>query len=287
MRSIVVTGASTGIGLATARLLVEKGFRVFGSVRKEEDGARLRAELGEALTPLRFDVTDAEAVGQAAREVGEQIGGETLFGLVNNAGISVPGPLAYLPLDDFRRQLEVNLVAVLSVTQAFLPLLGTDPARTGKPGRIVNISSVGGKMAGPFIGAYHASKFGLEGLSESLRRELILYGIDLIVVGPGAIATPIWDKAENTDPSRYAATDYGPALIRFREYALRMGRKGLPPERVAQVIYTALTTRRPRVRYAVVAPALTTALLPALLPKRTLDKLVARQFGLEKFGLEK
>lgn len=284
MKSIVVTGTSTGIGLATARFLVEQGYRVFGSVRKEEDGARLNAELGEAFTALRFDVTDTATVGRAVADVEEQLGGETLFGLVNNAGISIPGPLAHLPLEDFRRQMEVNLVGVLGVTQAFLPLLGTQSRRQGKPGRIVNISSVGGKMAGPFIGAYHASKFGLEGLSESLRRELMLYGIDVIVVGPGAIATPIWDKAEDADIHRFENTDYGPALTRFREYALRIGRQGLPPERVARVIWKALTARRPRVRYAVVAPALTNALLPALLPKRTLDKLIARQFGLEKKG---
>ena len=214
------------------------------------------------------------------RRSGNILAGQTLFGLVNNAGISVPGPLAHLPLDDFRRQLEVNLVGVLSVTQAFLPQLGTDHARQGKPGRIVNISSVGGKMAGPFIGAYHASKFGLEGLSESLRRELMLYGIDVIVVGPGAIATPIWDKGEEADLSQIERTDYGPALARFRQYALKIGREGLPPERVAGVIWKALTIRRPRVRYAVVAPALTNVLLPALLPRRTVDILIARQFGL-------
>lgn len=280
MKTIVVTGASSGIGQATARYLIQCGFQVFGSVRREEDGARLRAALGESFTPLLFDVTDEEAVRRGAAQVREHLSGETLLGLVNNAGVSVPGPLAYLPLDDFRRQLEVNLVGVLAVTQAFLPLLGADGSRRGPKGRIVNISSVGGRMAGPFLGAYHASKFGLEGLSESLRRELMRVGVDVIVVGPGAVTTAIWDKAEDTDITRFQNTEYGPALAKFREYALTIGRRGLPPERVAAVIYKALTAHRPRVRYAVVAPALTNALLPALLPKRTLDKLIARRFGL-------
>ena len=279
-KTIVVTGASSGIGFVTVALLIQRGFRVLGSVRKEADAARLQADFGTAFTPLRFDVTDAEGIQAAAAQIRDLLAGETLFGLVNNAGISVPGPLAYLPLDEFRRQLEVNLVSVLAVTQAFLPLLGADKTLRGPKGRIVNVSSVGGKRAGPFIGAYHASKFGLEGLSESLRRELIVQGIDVIVVGPGVIATSIWDKAEAADPIQYAHTEYAAPLASFRAYALALGRKGLPPERVAAVIVKALTTRRPRVRYAVVAPALATALLPAILPARLLDKLVARRFGL-------
>lgn len=280
MKTIVVTGASSGIGRATAALLIGTGFRVLGSVRKDEDGDRLRAEFGQAFLPLRFDVTDAGGIRAAAAETREALAGETLLGLVNNAGISAPGPLAYLPLEDFRRQLEVNLVGVLAVTQAFLPLLGADKTLRGPKGRIINVSSVGGKRAGPFIGAYHASKFGLEGLSESLRRELMVQGIDVIVVGPGVIATSIWDKAEEADPAQFAHTEYAAPLAAFRAYALALGRKGLPPERVAIVIAKALTARRPRVRYAVVAPALATALLPALLPARLLDKLVARRFGL-------
>ena len=281
MKTAIVTGASTGIGRATASWLIGKGWRVGGSVRKAEDGERLRAELGGRFVPLLFDVTDAPAIAAAAARTRELLEGNTLAGLVNNAGVSFPGPLAHLPLDDFRRQLEVNLTGVLAVTQAFLPLLGADKSLTGPKGRIVNVSSVGGRMAGPFLGAYHASKFGLEGLSQSLRRELIRVGVDVIVVGPGAVQTPIWDKAEERDVTHFENTEYGPALAKFREYALAMGRRGLPPERVAQVIGTALTARRPRVRYAVVAPNLANALLPTLLPARLVDRLVARRFGLE------
>jgi NAD(P)-dependent dehydrogenase (short-subunit alcohol dehydrogenase family) len=173
-----VTGVSTGIGWGITKILIQQGFRVFGSVRKTQDAERLSKEFGEKFVPLRFDVTDEAGVQAAARRVREQINGETLFGLVNNAGIAVSAPLIHQSTDDFRHQIEVNLVSVLIVTKAFLPLLGSDRSLRGNPGRIINISSVGGKVGGPFLGAYAASKHGLEGFSESLRRELMLYGID-------------------------------------------------------------------------------------------------------------
>ena len=155
---------------------------------------------------------------------------------MNNAGIAVPGLMMDQKITDYRAQMEVNLIAPLIVTQAFLPLLGTDRSLRGKPGRIINISSVSGKIAYPFIGAYNASKFGLEGFSESLRRELVLYGIDVIVVAPGAVATAIWDKAEAIDISQYENTDYGTAIKNFKNYFIKQGRKGYPPERVGKVM---------------------------------------------------
>ena len=167
---VVLTGVSTGIGASTAGLLVQKGFHVFGGVRREEDGERLRSQLGVGFTPLLFDVTDQSAIERAVVEVDQALSGATLAGLVNNAGIGIGGPLALLPLDSFRHLLEVNLIGAVAVTQAFLPLLGCDRARTGRPGRIVNISSVGGKRAMPFMAPYSASKHALEAVSESLRR---------------------------------------------------------------------------------------------------------------------
>ncbi|MGO4214070.1 SDR family NAD(P)-dependent oxidoreductase, partial [Terriglobus sp. YAF25] len=175
-RSVVVTGASSGIGLATVKLLTRHGFHVFGTVRRQEDFHMLPSEC----TPLLMDVTDEASIQPAVEEVRSALGGETLAGLVNNAGIAVHGPLTYLPIDDFRRQLEVNLVAPVRLSQVFAPLLGADRSRTGPPGRIVNVSSVSGKLASPFLGAYAASKFGLEAVSESMRRELLLHGIDVI-----------------------------------------------------------------------------------------------------------
>src|SRR5262249_7387199 len=159
---------------------------------------------------------------------------------VNNAGIAVPGPLLFLDTDELKRQLDVNVLGVHRVTQAFAPLLGADEARTGKPGRIVMISSVGGQNGSPFVRAYAASKFALEGYSESLRRELLLYGIDVIVVGPGAIATPIWEKADDTALGKFANTPYGPMLDKVRDYMVTSGRKGLPAEQVGDLIWHCL-----------------------------------------------
>jgi NAD(P)-dependent dehydrogenase (short-subunit alcohol dehydrogenase family) len=279
MQSVVVTGVSTGIGWGITKVLIQRGFRVFGSVRKTQDAERLSKEFGERFIPLFFDVTDEVAVQAAAQQVREQLNGETLFGLVNNAGIAVGGPLIHLPTGDFRRQLEVNLVSVLIVTKAFIALLGTDRSLRGKPGRIINISSVGGKAGGPFVGAYSASKHGLEGFSESLRRELMLYGIDVIIVGPGSVATPIWDKAEQEDLSIYANTDYIESAQRVQNYMIKNGRKGYPPEKVGEVVLQALTTPRPRVRYAVIPGSGLGRIVQMLLPKRVVDRIIARNLG--------
>jgi len=278
--SVVVTGASTGIGRGIAGVLVKKGFTVFGTVRKRADADRLQSEFGAAFTPLLMDVTDQPAVERAANQVREALGQSTLAGLVNNAGISIVGPLLHTPLAEFRRQLEVNLVSPLLVTQAFAGLLGTDRTREGKPGRIVNISSVGGKMGPPFLGAYAASKHGLEGMSESLRRELLLYGIDVILIRPGSVNTPIWDKAEAEDLEIYRQTDYAASLDRFTKSFIAGGRKGLSPLSIGEAVYAALTVRKPRVSYDVVPQKLTNWTLPMRLPKRVLDRLIGRRLGL-------
>jgi NAD(P)-dependent dehydrogenase (short-subunit alcohol dehydrogenase family) len=280
MQSVVITGVSTGIGWAVTKILIERGFRVFGSLRKETDAERLKKEFGAAFIPMLFGVTDEARVWAAAQSVREQLDGETLFGLVNNAGIAVPAPLMHQPIADFRKQIEVNLIAQLIVTQAFLPLLGTDRSLKGKPGRIVNISSSSGKNGSPFVGAYATSKHALEGFSESLRRELMLYGIDVIIVGPGPIATPIWDKADEVDLFAYQDTEYVEAMKRFQKYAITSGRNGYPPEKVAQVVLRALTSPNPRVRYAVVPGNPIVHILQELLPKRILDAIIARGLGL-------
>lgn len=281
MQSVVVTGVSTGIGWGITKVLIQRGFLIFGSVRKTQDAERLSKEFGERFVPLLFDVTDEAAVQAAAEQVREQLNGETLFGLVNNAGIAAPGPLIHLPTEEFRHQLEVNLVSVLIVTKAFATLLGVDRSLRGQPGRIINISSVSGKSAYPFVGAYAASKHGLEGFSETLRRELILYGIDVIIVGPGPIATPIWDKAEQADTSLYVNTDYVDAAQRAKEFMVRNGKNGLPPEKVGEVVWRALTTRSPNTRYAVVGRGALQRFVQQLLPKRLIDRIVAKALGLK------
>ncbi|HTO41112.1 MAG TPA: SDR family oxidoreductase [Rhizomicrobium sp.] len=283
MKSIVVTGASTGIGHACAKVLLAAGYRVFGSVRKQADADRLKTEFGANFTPLIFDVTDQPAVLNAAVIVENALGGETLFGLVNNAGIAVAGPLLYLGLDEMRLQMEVNLISQLSVTQAFAPLLGADRSRKGDPGRIVMISSIGGKNAFPFMGPYSASKFALEGLSESLRRELMLFGIDVILIRPGAVATPIWDKADEIDPAQFANTPYADSLERIKKMMITQGRDGYPPERIGRTVLTALTTKRPKTAYTE-NPSKLQGLAVRLLPKRVLDSAIASQLGLKRKG---
>jgi NAD(P)-dependent dehydrogenase (short-subunit alcohol dehydrogenase family) len=278
MRSVVVTGTSTGIGYATARVLTAHGIRVFGSVRREADAERLQRELGPLVVPLVFDVTDGPAVARASEEVSRHLDGWTLFGLVNNAGVAFPGPLLHLPVDDFRRQLEVNLTAQLFVTQTFAPLLGADETRKGAPGRIVMMSSVGGRNASPFLGAYSASKFGLEGMSESLRRELMIFGIDVIIIAPGAIATPIWEKADALDAERLEHTPYASALQTMKAFAIESGRRGLPAEVIGRAVLTALTSSRPKTRYTI-TPEPIKWLIGRLLPQRMIDRLVARRFG--------
>ncbi len=281
-RSVVVTGVSTGIGHGITSVLVRHGVHVFGSVRRQEDAARLSTEFRESFTPLLFDVTDTRAIAAAVDIVKKRLSGSTLLALVNNAGISVFGPLMHITLEELRRQLEVNLVSVLGVTQAFIPLLGADRSLKGGPGRIVNMGSVGGKIAAPFLGPYAASKFALEGLSESLRRELLLFGIDVIVIGPGAVATPIWDKAEREDTSRFDKTEYAAPLRKFGDWFLREGRKGYPPERVGDAVWHALSRARPRVRYPVVPHAFRGWVMPRLLPKRVVDRIIGRSVGLTR-----
>lgn len=279
MQSVVITGVSTGIGWGATKVLTKAGYRVFGSVRNDKDAKKLSAEFGENFVPLVFDVTDEAGVRKAAGVVRKALNGETLFGLVNNAGIAVAGPLAYMPVDEFRKQLEVNLTGVVIVTQAFAPLLGIDKDLKGKAGRIVNISSVGGKSASPFIGAYATSKFGLEGLSEALRRELMPFKIDVIVVAPGAVATAIWGKTDEEQLKKYANTPYAEQLKKLFALAQEQGRKGLKPEKLGQAIKTALTTARPKVRYTV-TPEPVLNFVMSRGPKRRVDRLIGVRLGL-------
>ncbi|PPD43909.1 MAG: oxidoreductase [Methylocystis sp.] len=278
-RAVVVTGASTGIGEACVATLIERGFLVFGSVRKTQDAERLKERYGENYAPLLFDVTDAGAIARAAREVEDWLQGKTLAGLVNNAGIAVPGPLLHLPVEDFQRQIDTNLVGQLQVTQAFAPLLGARRPQGGVPGRIVNMSSVAGRFATPFLGAYNASKFALEGMSDALRRELMIYGIDVVLIAPGMIATPIWDKAESVDFSAFDDTIYAAAARRVQKWAVEGGRAAPGPQMVADAVLRALTAHRAPIRIPVVKNRFLGWTLPGLLPMRLIDWLTARRLG--------
>jgi NAD(P)-dependent dehydrogenase (short-subunit alcohol dehydrogenase family) len=281
MKSVVVTGASTGIGWGCAKVLTASGFRVFGSVRKQADAERLAQQLGPNFMPLIFDVTDEAAVGAAAKQVDAALRGEILFGLVNNAGVAVPGPLLYQKIEDFKQQIAVNVIGHLIVIQAFAPLLGADRARNGAPGRIVTISSVGGKNATPFLGAYNASKFALEGMSESLRRELIPFGIDVIVIATGTVATSIWDKPDAINVAEFAHTPYAQAFAKLKVHMITNGRRGLPPEQLGETVKTALTAARPKARYTVTPDPIETLVANAL-PRRIVDNIIASRLGLQK-----
>jgi NAD(P)-dependent dehydrogenase (short-subunit alcohol dehydrogenase family) len=282
-KDVVVTGVSTGIGWGTTKVLISKGFRVFGSVRKQADADRLQKEFGNGFVALMMDITDADAVHQAARKVGSMIGDRNLIGLVNNAGIVVSGPLLYLRPSEYRRQLDVNMIAPLVVIQAFAPLLGTDKKRQGPAGRIVNISSSGAKIAIPLLGAYSASKFGLEGMSDVLRRELMLFGIDVVIIEPGTVNTAMYDKGEKEDLSEFRLTEYWKAVQRFQKFIVTEARNnGLSPERLGEAVHLALSTAKPKARYAVIPQRFRNWTLPRLLPARMVDAEFAKMLGLTK-----
>ena len=282
-RNVVVTGVSTGIGHATTKVLLSKGFRVFGSVRKKDDADRLQREFGDRYVPLIMDISDAEGVHQAAQQVGSMIGDRNLDGLVNNAGVVVGGPLLYMRPSEYRRQLEVNMISPLVVIQAFAPLLGTDKKRQGPTGRIVNISSSTAKVVVPLLGAYSSSKCGLEGMSDALRRELILFGIDLVMIEPGTVNTEMYDKGEKEDLSEFKHTEYWEAVQMFQKYIVTEARtNGLPPERLGEAVHVALTAVKPKARYAVIPQRFKNWTLPRLLPTRMLDAELAKQMGLKK-----
>jgi NAD(P)-dependent dehydrogenase (short-subunit alcohol dehydrogenase family) len=278
MRSIVITGTSTGIGHASVKMLLAAGFRIFGSVRKQSDADRLRAEFGANFVPLLFDVTDETAVLAAACEVRETLNGETLAGLVNNAGIVVSGPFLELSLEDFRRQIEINLMGPVIATRAFMPLLGADASLKGARGRIVMVSSTSGRDGSPLISPYCTSKHAIEGLAESLRREFMLFGIDVVLIAPGAVKTPLLDTVAIDNPS-LNHSPFRPALNRIRDHMSKLAGDGIEAETIGAAIRDAFTLQHPRVRYEITNEPMQMLVMRAL-PKRLIDWIIAKQLGL-------
>ena len=275
-RAVLVTGASTGIGAALARRLDRAGYRVFAGVRRGEDGDRLRAGASSRLEPIRLDVTRSDQVAAAAAAVDAEVGPAGLRGLVNNAGIVVGGPLEFLPLERFREQLEVNVVGLLAVTQALLPLL-----RRAR-GRIVNIGSVSGKTVTPLIGPYAASKHALEAVNDALRLELAPAGIEVALIEPGPVQTPIWDKgraaleeAPRIYPPR-ALELYGRQMALVGRLAAANADTGVTTEPVVDAVIHALESARPKTRYLIGRGARLRAGLRWLLPDRAMDALIHR-----------
>jgi NAD(P)-dependent dehydrogenase (short-subunit alcohol dehydrogenase family) len=276
-RSVVITGASTGIGRACALHLDQQGFRVFAGVRKTEDGIALAAQASPNLTPVRLDVADAGSLQAACEQITASLDGSGLDGLVNNAGIAVVGPLEFLPLDEFRRQMEVNLTGALAVTQTFLPLLRKSS------GRIVFVSSISGRVASPLLGPYAISKFAMEALADTLRRELYPWELKVAVIQPGRIETPIWEKSLSAAEELVARMPaeagafYGGELEQRRRNALPVegAPRGTPVEAVSQAIEHALVSPRPKTRYLVGRDARLGALAARFLPDAWLDRLLA------------
>jgi NAD(P)-dependent dehydrogenase (short-subunit alcohol dehydrogenase family) len=279
-QTVVVTGASTGIGRACALRLEKMGMQVFAGVRKASDGESL-AEGRPRITPLIIDVTDADTVAKAQATVTDAVGQRGLAGLVNNAGIGVGGPLEFVPLDEMRRQFEVNVFGQLAVTQAFLPLLRK------ATGRIVNIGSIGGRLASPFIGPYSASKFAMEALTDALRIELRPWKIDVMIVEPGSIATNIWDKAKTTtvelerDMTPEAKALYGNSIDAVKAFIADAEKRAIPADRVAKSVAHALTSKRPKTRYLVGTDARLQAALATVAPDRVVDAVIARQLKIK------
>ena len=271
--TVVVTGASTGIGESTALRLDGMGFRVFAGVRSDEDAANLEKKSSDRLRPVMLDVTEPDSISSAVDTVREAVAGEGLQGLVNNAGVAVAGPLEFLPVEELRRQLEINVTGQVAVTQACLPLL-----REGG-GRVVNVGSVSGRVASPFVGAYAASKFAMEALTDSLRRELAPWGLHVAVVQPGRVATPIWDKSlAKADEllagfPQQAHALYGGAMERQKRAAAKAAKAGIPPEMVAEAVAQALTAEKPKTRYPVGREARLGTLLARVLPDSLMDRV--------------
>jgi len=275
--NILITGVSTGLGFETARYMIDRGYGVFGSVRKRADADRIRGELGPDFTPLMFDVTDEPAIAAAVQQVKEDIGDRGLRALVNNAGISDAGPLMHFPVAELRQMLDVNVLGLLSVTQAFLPLLGARKNCPHPPGRIVNISSAGGRLVFPFIGAYATSKYAVEALSDGLRRELKMYGIDVIVIEPGAIRTPIFKKSSGITNGLYKNTDYADAMQGLSARFEKLSRHGMPLAVASEVVHEVITTKRPKPRY----PLTWVIHASRLLGDRMLDRVLCKVMGLK------
>jgi NAD(P)-dependent dehydrogenase (short-subunit alcohol dehydrogenase family) len=273
---VVITGASTGIGFACAIHLDRVGFRVFAGVRRDEDAERLKSATSERMTPVTIDVTDAESIRGAADQVESDLGAEPLEGLVNNAGIAVSGPVEFLPIAEIRKQLEVNFIGQVAVTQAFLARLRRDR------GRIVNIGSVGGEVALPFLSPYAASKHAMEGFTDSLRREVEPLGVHVAVIRPGAIQSSIWERGNAAADQIIgqlppeAMQVYGDRVRGARAAASKRAGEAIPAQAVADSVEHALTADKPKTRYVIGRTGKALVTLERWLPDRAFDRLVAR-----------
>ena len=282
MKIVVITGVSTGIGYSSAKILCGSGYRVFGSVRKQEDAEKVTSEFGANFTPLIFDVTDSKRIQENAEIVkSELLPGEALAGLVNNAGVAMGGPINLIDTDIFRQQFEVNFFGLIEVTKTFLPMLGA-VKNSMQQGKIINISSISGRRAHPFVAPYTASKFAVEAFSDALRREMLLYGVDVILIEPGPIKTAIWDKVPDLDDNEFTGTDYEHSLRKFYKMFIEMGKKGFDADIIGNRVKEILQDPSPKTRHVITPNRFINFTLPGILPDRMFDKLVGKGLGLLK-----
>jgi NAD(P)-dependent dehydrogenase (short-subunit alcohol dehydrogenase family) len=273
-RTILITGVSSGIGYGTTKELINRNYTVFGSVRKQDDAQRLKNELGEKFIPLVLDVTDQASIERAADQVQTHLKGTGLGGLINNSGISVSGPVEHLDIDKVEYNFNVNVLGIFRVTKTFLPLLGTQREHSTFPGRILNISSISGKIAAPYLAAYTGTKHAVEGISHCLRKELLAFGIDVVIIGPGQVQTPIWDKGSLDE---FKNTQYISSMLKFFTYLVNKGKKGMTLDECSRRIADIFETEKPKTRYALVQNKFQNWILPLLLPDRVTDRLLLKK----------
>jgi len=280
MKYVLITGASTGIGFALAQEFVNCGYFIFGSVRKLEDADKLSA-LGENVQPLLFDVTDTHAVREAVRKIKNTVGDQGLAGLINNAGIAITGTVMHTSLQAYQKQFDVNLFGLIDVTQACLEILGARTDCPHPPGKILNISSTAGEIGYPFLSPYCASKYAVEGFSHSLRRELLPYGVDVVIIGPGPIKTPIWGKS--TEPTEEEARSiFGEAIRNFRNEFLKSEHRGMEVEDLAHSIRKVFEKKKPKPRYAFLKNMMEWIIPRYFMSHRMMDKVIVKMYKVGK-----
>lgn len=282
MKYILVTGVSSGIGESIAYKLLENDYYIIGTVRKESDAKKFVNKHPQKFSSLVLDLTNQENVDSVFDHVSEITGGNNLYALVNNAGIAIGGPLMHQDINEIRLQFEINFFGLLNLTQKLLPLLGAGSPQENRHGKIINISSTNGKIVYPFVGAYCASKHALEAATDALRYELKIYGIDVVLIEPGSINTPIWDKAEKMDLKPYINTDYNKILANFKDEMVKIGKKGLSPYKVADIVNMVLRASNPKARYVVSGDYLNEWIIPRILPTRLMDYLITKETGIYK-----
>jgi NAD(P)-dependent dehydrogenase (short-subunit alcohol dehydrogenase family) len=269
-RAILITGVSSGIGYAMTKEFINRNYMIFGSVRRPQDAQRLKTELGENFIPLIFDVTDQASIESAADQVQAHLKGSGLGGLVNNAGITVVGPVEHLSIDKVVYNFDVNVLGIFRVIKTFLPLLGTRRNHPNLPGRILNISSVAGRISAPYMASYTGTKYALEGISHCLRKELLAFGIDVVIIGPGQVQTPIWGKGSLEE---FKDTPYASSMMKFFKYLTTKGKTGMAPDECSRRIADIFETKKPKTRYALVQNKSRDWTLPLLLPDRVMDRI--------------